>query len=183
MKKADPFKFKRVPKLPADSSVFTTRYYLMTDKGNFWASPFKEAWQTWPDEIDFDVKILNVFAVRVDLGVAAKCSIGDDVYLWEGETIGFTFRIPLYSRQLDRSVKGPKGDTCLRRSSGQPGTPIRWIYGPNGRLAVRGLVRNSSSADGKKRGHSVAKLLSQARPNDQTLPVRSDKDEAPDPGS
>ncbi len=182
LKKAGPFKYKKMKALPADSEPFNTRFYLFTDQGNFWCPPFETKWQTFPEEMEQCFEINNVYCVRLDLEIAARCPLNNPVDIDIGELIAFKFDIPLLSwKQPERSA-GPKGDTRFRRSPRQSWAGIRWVSGQDGKLSVRGFSRVSRVTDDKKRGHSVAQLLPQARPSGKALPVRSTEDEDADSG-
>lgn len=181
LKKAAPFKFKKMKALPADSDISNTRFYIFTDQGNFWCPPFQELWQTFPEQMEQCLEINNVYCVRLDLNIAARCHLDKPVDLDIGELIAFSFDVPLLSWKQPKCVKGPKGDTRFRRSPRQSWTGIRWVSGQDGKLSVRGFSGIARSANDKERGHSVAQLLPQARPSGKALPVRSDSDETPDP--
>ena len=176
MKKAGPFKYRKVNMLKAGTNHINTRYYLFTNKGVFWAPPFDGQFLTFETEIDNDIKLLNAFAVLLDTGEAAKLHIGNDIYYKKGETIAFAFRIPIVPRKFSGSAEGRKSDARLRRSSGQHRSGVRWVQGQDGALALRGMVGNARVADGPKCGHSVAELQRRPRSDGQTLPVRSSED-------
>ena len=183
LKKAGPFKYRRVKLLPEDTDPVNTRFYLFTDQGNFWCPPFKTAWVTFPEEFEQCLEIQNVFAVRLDLAIAAKCHLSAPVDIDIGETIAFQFDIPMCARKQPIGSKGRKGDPSVCGSSRQHRPGLRFVYGQDGKLAVRGMVRDFGSPNDPERGHNVAKLLPQARPTDKTLPVRHSEDETSDPSS
>ena len=180
LKKAGPFKYKRVRVLPSDTHPTNTRFYIMTDRGNFWCPPFKEAWITFSELIEDCLEINNVFAVRLDLELAAKCHLDAPVDIDIGETIAFQFNVPMYTRKLSQCASGSESSNGVCGPAGQSRPGLRFVYGQDGKLAISGMVGNYRVTDDTKRRHSVAKLLSQARPTDKALPVRPEKDETPD---
>lgn len=181
MKKAGPFRYKTVKKLPEDSDITNTRFYLMTDQGNYWCSPFKEKWQTFPEEMTNCLKILNMFAIRVDLDIATRCKIGS-ADLDIGENIAFQFDVPVILWKQPERITGSKGNDGVRRPAGQSGTKVRFVHGQDGRLAIRGMARNSSATNGTKRGHSLAQLQREAHPTGKSLSVRPENDKDANPG-
>ena len=91
--------------------------------------------------------ILNVFAVRVDIEIAAKCEIDEPIDIMEGEKLAFSFRIPMYTRKLNRRSKRQKRRDGVRGPSGQPKSKLRFVLGQNGRLAISGMVRDPRSTN------------------------------------
>ena len=180
LKKAGPFKYKRVKVLPSDTHPVNTRFYIMTDRGNFWCPPFKEPWITFPELIDDALEINNVFAVRLDLKLAAKCHLNEVIDIDIGETIAFQFDIPLYTLEQSQRVARSEGDDGVRGPAGQPRPSLRFVYGQDGKLAISGMAGNYRVTDDKKRGPDMVKLQRDARPSGKTLPVRPAKDETPD---
>ncbi len=180
LKKAGPFKYKRVRVLPSDTHPVNTRFYIMTDRGNFWCPPFKVPWITFPELIEDALEINNVFAVRLDLKLAAKCHLSGPVDIDIGETIAFQFDIPLYTREQPSGSKGSESDDGLCRPAGQPRPSLRFVYGQDGKLAISGMAGNYRVTDDKKRGPDMVKLQRDSRPSGKTLPVRHSEDKTPD---
>ncbi len=180
LKKAGPFKYKRVRVLPSDTHPTNTRFYIMTDQGNYWCPPFKTAWITYPEDFEQCLEINNVFAVRLDLELAAKCHLDEPVDIDIGETIAFQFDVPMYTRKLPTGAKGLQSDDGLCGSSGQHRPKLQIVYGPTGKLAISGMAGNYRPTDDTKRGHSMAELQRNSRPTDKTLPTRPSVDQDAD---
>lgn len=182
LKKAGPFKYKKLKALPADSDITNTRFYLFTDHGSYWCPPFKEMWQTFPEEMTDCLEVLVVYVVRVDLGIAARCHLDAPVDLDIGENIGFRFDVPLLSwRQPDHS-KGSSSNTSLCRSSGQHRPKLRIVYGQDGKLEVSGMAGINRASNGSQLRHKLVKLQRDSHPTGKSLPTRPKDDKDADSG-
>lgn len=180
LKKAGPFKYKRVRVLPSDTHPTNTRFYIMTDRGNYWCPPFKEAWITFPEEMTDCLEINNVFAVRLDLELAAKCHLNESVDINIGETIAFSFNVPMYTRKQSGSPSRQESDDGVCGPTGQRKSRLQFVYGPDGKLAIYGMAGNYRPTDDTKRTSSMAKLQRNSRPTGETLPLRHREDPTPD---
>ncbi len=179
LKKAGPFKYKKMKALPSDSDISNTRFYIFTDQGNYWCPPFQELWQTFPEQMEQCLEINNVYCVRLDLGIAAKCHLDRPVDLDIGETVAFKFDVPLLSWRLSDSAKGRKSDDGICGPSGLYRPEVRWIRGQDGALAIHGMVRGFGASDDSQLRHSLAQSKSKASFTGKSLPLRSAEDETP----